>query len=253
MPGLPFTDRCRNTGSIAALRRTNFAEVVTQMDAFARERRMMVDGQLRTNDVTSPHLVAAMQDIPRERFVPPAKTALAYLDCDLEVLPATAGGPARYLLKPMVLGKLLEIAEVKPTDRALDIGCATGYSTAVLGRVAAEVVAIEEEPSLAQTASANLAAQKAANATVRTGMLTAGASSDAPFDVILINGAVDFVPDALSAQLADGGRLVCMMRRGAAGHGMLFRASAGNVSGRAVFDSSAPMLPGFARTPAFAF
>ncbi|HET9903228.1 MAG TPA: protein-L-isoaspartate O-methyltransferase [Xanthobacteraceae bacterium] len=217
------------------------------MDAFALARRNMVDGQLRTNDVTDPRLIAAFQDIPRERFVPSDKVPLAYLDCDLEV------GPGRYLLKPLVLAKLIEIATVRPGDRALDIACATGYSTAVLARLAAQVIAVEEEPSLAQAARANLSALKAANARVHDGALAQGAPQHGPFDVIVINGAVEFVPDSLSAQLAEGGRLVCVVRQGPVGRGMLFQASAGHVSGRSVFDSAAPLLPGFQRAAAFVF
>jgi protein-L-isoaspartate(D-aspartate) O-methyltransferase len=223
------------------------------MDDFARARQMMVDGQLRINDVTDPHLLAAVQDVPRERFVPPEKAALAYLDCDLEVLAAGPDRPARCLLKPLVLAKLLEIAKVEPTDRALDVGCATGYSTAVLARLAAEVVAVEEEASLAQAAAANLKALKVTNAAVHTGALAAGASGQGPFDVILINGAVEVLPEALTGQLAEGGRLVCVMRQGPVGRGTVFQASAGHVSGRSVFDSVAPVLPGFTRAPAFVF
>ncbi|MBX6427075.1 MAG: protein-L-isoaspartate O-methyltransferase [Variibacter sp.] len=223
------------------------------MDVFARARRMMVDGQLRTNDVTNPHLIAAVQDVPRERFVPPEKADLAYIDSDLAVQPAGPGRPARYLLKPLVLAKLIEIAKVAPTDRALDVGCTTGYSTAVLARLAASVVAVEEEPALAKAAAENLAAIGIENATVRTGPLTAGAPTDGPFDVILINGAVEFLPEALTAQLAEGGRLVCVMKRGPVGRGMVFYASGGHVSGRSEFDAAAPVLPGFARAPAFVF
>jgi protein-L-isoaspartate(D-aspartate) O-methyltransferase len=223
------------------------------MDVFARARRMMVDGQLRINDVTNPYLIAAIDDVPRERFVPQAKVDLAYLDCDLELRSAEADSPARYLLKPLVLAKLIEIAGVAEHDRVLDIGCASGYSTAVLARLAARVVALEEDAELARIATANLAAEKIGNALVRTGPLPGGAAADAPFDVILVNGAVEFIPETLSASLADGGRLVCVMRRGPVGSGMVFHSFGGHVSGRAIFDATAPLLPGFARAPSFVF
>ncbi len=223
------------------------------MDAFARARRMMVDGQLRINDVTNPYLIAAFQDLPRERFVPANKAELAYLDCDLEVLPARVDQQPRYLLKPLVIAKLIELADVTASDCVLDIGCATGYSTAVLSSLAARVVAVEEVAELARAAEANLAALKPGNVVVRTSPLTGGSAADGPFDVILVNGAVEFLPDPLTAQLVEGGRLVCVMRRGPVGNGMVLRASGGHVSGRAAFDAAAPMLPGFARAPAFVF
>lgn len=223
------------------------------MDAFARARRMMVDGQIRTNDVNNPRLIAALEEIPRERFAPPGKTDLAYLDCDLEVLPGAGERPARYLLKPLVLARLIEIAAPGPSERALDVGCATGYSAAVLARLATRVVAVEEEPILARSAAANLAALKAADFAVHTGPLAEGAEREGPFDVILINGAVEFLPPALTRQLGEGGRLVCVMRKGPVGQAMVFRASEGHLSGRAVFDAMAPLLPGFVQSAAFVF
>jgi len=170
------------------------------------------------------------------------------------VLAAAESEPARYLLKPVVVGRLIETAAVKETDRVLDIGCATGYSTAILARIAKSVTALEEEPTLAAAATANLAVLKVANATVVTGPLADGAAGDARFDVILINGAVEDVPPAILAQLAGDGRLVCVMQRGPVGQGTLFTAlSGGHASGRSVFGASAPFLPGFTKAPAFVF
>jgi protein-L-isoaspartate(D-aspartate) O-methyltransferase len=225
------------------------------MDAFAQARRMMVDGQLRTNDVTNPYLIAAFENVPRERFVPEAKRALAYLDLDLPVSPDGSQGPVRYLLKPLVLAKLLEIAEVKSSDTVLDVGCATGYSSAILAQIAASVVAIEGDAALAAQATGNLSALGVTNAVVETGPLTEGARQvpDRRFDVILLNGAVEVIPEALERQLAEGGRLICVKQEGPVGRGMLFTATKGHISGRAVFDSVAPLLPGFARKPAFVF
>ncbi len=222
------------------------------MLSFAAARRYMVDGQLRINDVTDPRLVGALQAVPRERFVPAEKAELAYIDRDLPVWPGRDGHP-RYLLKPLVLAKLIEIADVQDANRVLDIGCTTGYSTAVLAALAKEVVALEDDPSLVRTAEANCAALGRGNVVVREGSLAEGAPNDGPYDVILLNGAVEVVPESLSAQLAEHGRLVCVLRQGPVGKGVLYHRSAGALSGRAVFDAAAPLLPGFARPPAFTF
>jgi protein-L-isoaspartate(D-aspartate) O-methyltransferase len=219
---------------------------------FATARRMMVDGQIRTSDVTDLRLVGAMLELPRERFVPESKAALAYLDLDIAVTPET-GGEARHLLKPMVLAKLLEAADVQDTDDVLDVGCATGYSAAVLARLARSVVALEQEPTLARHARENLQAVKAANAAAVIGPLTAGWPSRAPYDVILLDGAIEVAPEALFHQLKDGGRLVTVLGRTPNGRAMLYTSASGDVSGRAIFDASAATLPGFAAVPAFVF
>jgi protein-L-isoaspartate(D-aspartate) O-methyltransferase len=218
---------------------------------FANARRMMVEGQVRTSDVTDPRLLAAMLEVPREAFVPAARADFAYLDRDLTV--HGSGAAARCLLKPMVLAKLIQAAEVDESDRVLDVACATGYSSAVLAHLSAQVVALEEDGVLARTAADTLHALGIANVAVRTGALTLGSPADGPYDVVVVNGAVEVMPDALCAQLKDGGRLVCVMRRGGVGRAMLYRSVEGDVSGRPIFDASAPLLPGFARPPAFVF
>lgn len=223
------------------------------MAAFVAARRLMIDGQLRINDVTNPRLIGAIQNIPRERFVPADLAELAYMDRDLEVQGAVAGAAPRYLIKPLVLAKLLEIADIGPQDRVLDIGCTTGYSSAVIAGLAREVVALESDAGLAETAAANVAALRIGNVTVRTGPLELGAQSDSPFDVIVIGGAVELVPEALAGQLSPQGRLVCVLREGPVGKGMIYRAGAGVLSGRSVFNAAAPLLPGFAKPRAFAF
>jgi protein-L-isoaspartate(D-aspartate) O-methyltransferase len=223
------------------------------MASFENARRMMVDGQVRTNDVTDPHIVAAMLELPREHFVPASKTDLAYLDLDLPVTEPQPGAAARCLLKPMVLAKLLQAAEIKVSDHVLDVGCVTGYSSAVLAHIAASVVAIEDDPELARTANANLTALGITTVTFRTAELPVGAPADGPYDAILINGCVDAVPEALLAQLKDGGRLVCVVRHGGAGKAMLYLANGGSISGRSIFDASAPVLPGFVVPPVFVF
>jgi protein-L-isoaspartate(D-aspartate) O-methyltransferase len=216
---------------------------------FAAARRMMVDGQVRTADVTDARIVAAMLDIARERFVPAASAALAYLDCDLPV--GTGAARTRCLLKPMVLAKMVQAAEIDPTDHVLDVGCATGYSAAVLGRIAATVSALEEDKGLAQAAAAALAGIP--NVTPVHGPLAAGWAKAAPYDVIVLEGATDVAPQALCDQLKDGGRLVCVLGSGPGSKAMIYRRSGADIGVRPLFDAAAPLLHGFAKPPVFAF
>lgn len=217
------------------------------MADFASERRHMVDGQIRPNDVTDLRVITAMLEVPRELFVPPAAAALAYLDRDL-----TAGeGGARRLLKPMVLAKLLNAAEIAETDRVLDVGCAGGYAAALLGRIAGQVVALEQDAGLAKAAKAALSALP--NVSVVTGPLVAGWPQSAPYDLILIEGATEIEPQAYCSQLKDGGRLLCILGSPPGAKAMLYRRSGTELAGRAIFDAAATLLPGFAKAPAFAF
>jgi protein-L-isoaspartate(D-aspartate) O-methyltransferase len=215
------------------------------MTDFAAARRNMVDGQVRTADVTDLRIQAAMQDVPRERFVPPQAASLAYLDLDLAV------GGGRRLLKPMVLSKLIQAAGIAPTDRVLDVGCATGYAAMVLARMAAEVVALEEDEDLARAARTALAGQS--RVTVVKGPLADGWVAGAPYDVILLEGATDFSPQALCRQLNNGGRLVCVLGGGAGAKAVLYYRSGEEVGSRPIFEATAPLLPGFAKPAAFAF
>jgi protein-L-isoaspartate(D-aspartate) O-methyltransferase len=217
---------------------------------FAAARRMMVEGQIRTYDVTDLRVLAVMLEVPREHFVPEDKQALAYVDRDLVVAPD--GHAPRYLLKPAVLARLIQEAEVAATDRVLDVGCATGYSSAVLGKLAASVVALEEDPHLGSTAKQKLGAIGATNVAVMNGSLVAGAPAEAPFDVIVLNGATEVPPLSLCRQLADGGRLVCVFGR-APGRATIYRSISGHVTGHPAFDSAAPLLPGFAKPAEFVF
>jgi protein-L-isoaspartate(D-aspartate) O-methyltransferase len=224
------------------------------MVSFAAARRMMVDGQVRTNDVTDIRIIGAFEDVPRERFVPPQLVDLAYLDRDLAVTAARPGAPARYLIKPMVLAKLVQALDLGAADKVLDVGCASGYSAAIVAHVAGAVVALEEDAALAAQAAEILRAAECGHAIVRTGALPEGAPADGPYDAILIEGAVEFVPPQLCAQLKEGGRLVCVLKSGGAlGKAMLYRWQRGELSGRPLFDASAPLLAGFVRPPAFVF
>jgi protein-L-isoaspartate(D-aspartate) O-methyltransferase len=223
-----------------------------RMIDFAEARHMMVDGQVRTYDVTDLRVLAAMLEIPREHFVPEDKQALAYADRDQVVANAKDGRAARYLLKPAVLARLVQEAEIAETDRVLDVGCATGYSSAILSKLAGTVFALEDDPRLASVAKEKLAALGATNVMVATGALTAGAPAHAPYDVILLNGATEVVPQGLCRQLKNGGRLACVFGR-SPGRATIYRSGSGHVTGHAVFDAAAPLLPGFAKPPGFVF
>jgi protein-L-isoaspartate(D-aspartate) O-methyltransferase len=219
---------------------------------FAAARRIMVDSQVRPNDVTDLRLIAAMQALPRERFLPAEHADLAYLDFDVPAT-AEAGKPTRRLLKPMVLAKLIQAAEIAEGDHVLDVGCATGYSSAVLGRLAHTVVALEQDAGLAELARENLRALGGNKVEVAIGPLSAGWPLQAPYDVIVLNGAFDITPKALLRQLKPGGRLVGVLGRGPLGKAMLYCSIGGESGGRPIFDAAAPLLPGFAAPAAFVF
>jgi protein-L-isoaspartate(D-aspartate) O-methyltransferase len=220
---------------------------------FEQARRAMVDGQVRTSDVTDLSLIAAMLEIPREAFVPQAQADLAYLDRDVVIADATATGPARYLMKPMVLARLIQAADPSPRDSVLVIGAGTGYAAAVISRLAGKVVALEENESLFQQARSVLPSLGSSNVTVIHGPLADGAPASGPYDVILIDGGVEIVPDLLCGQLTSGGRLVAVVSSGPLGKAKLFQSVKGKCSGRELFDANAPVLPGFSVAPAFVF
>lgn len=214
---------------------------------FAEARRFMIEGQIRTNEVTNPGIVGGMLNLPRENFVPEAVRTLAYSDREIEV------APGREILTPMTLGKLLVAADIQPDEIVLDVGCATGYGAALVARLAQSVVALEEDAALADKASENLAALGVQNVAVVSGPLAEGHAAEAPYDVILIEGSVEVVPDALAAQLKPEGRLVVVHGRGRSARGTIFRATQNGLSGFPMFDAAAPLLPGFAQPSAFVF
>ena len=215
------------------------------MTDFAAARRNMVDGTIRTADVTDLRLLSAFQETARERFVPANVASLAYVDFDLPV------AARRFLMQPRVLSKLLQVGDIKGTDRVLDVGCATGYGAAILSRIGAHVVALEEDAELARMARESLADRP--NVEVVSGSLAAGWAAAAPFDVIVVEGATEVVPETLLRQLSDGGRLLCVLGGDPAAKAMLYRRCGDDVGGRTVFDAAAPVLPGFSRPLAFAF
>jgi protein-L-isoaspartate(D-aspartate) O-methyltransferase len=216
-------------------------------------RRAMVDGQVRTNDVTHLGLIAAMLDTPREFFVPQGQAAMAYLDRDVLIADATATEPARYLMKPVVLARLIQAADPSPRDRVLVLGAGSGYAAAVMSRLAAAVVALEQNEALVQRAGAVLSSLGCLNVVVVHGVLTGGAPGSAPYDLILIDGGVESVPEGLSGQLSSRGRLVAVVGTGPIGKATLFQSINGKFSDRVLFDANAPMLPGFQAAPAFVF
>jgi len=217
------------------------------MTDFAAARRNMVEGQVRTADVTDLRIQSAMLEIPRERFVPPALAELAYVDLDLPV--GEAG--SRRLVKAMVFAKLIHAADISSADRVLDVGCTTGYGAAVLARLAREVFALEEDEDLAQMARSALSDQQ--NVKLVTGPLIAGWPQVAPYDVIVLEGATEIVPQAFISQLRDGGRLVGILGSGPGAKAVLYCRSRDELGGRPIFDASAAVLPGFAKSPVFAF
>jgi protein-L-isoaspartate(D-aspartate) O-methyltransferase len=226
------------------------------MTDFAAARRMMVDGQVRTADVTDLRLLAAMLELPRERFFPDDKASLAYLDLDAPV--SAPGQPVRRLLKPMVLAKLIQAAGIAASDHVLDVGCASGYSTALLSHLAGSVVGLEEDAALARQAADALSwAGKSwadlPNAKIVTGPLAQGCAGEGPYDVILLQGSAEVIPPALFDQLKNGGRLIGVLGRGPQGKAMFYRRADGDISGRPVFDAAAGALPGFAKPPEFVF
>ena len=220
---------------------------------FALARRMMVDGQVRTSDVTDLRIIAAMLELPRERFVSAADTDLAYLDTDVPAVGAAAGEQVRHLLKPMVLAKLVQAAAVKAEDRVLDVGCATGYSAALLARLARSVAALEQDPVLARLARENLAAVGAGNVDGRDRRLDGRLATRCPLRRGVRQWCNREHARTLCGQLKDGGRLVAVVGRAPVSRAMLYCSVQGDVSGRPIFDAAAPLLPGFAAPPAFVF
>lgn len=216
------------------------------MADFTATRRNMVESQIRTNAVTHEVLLAALAEIPREKFVPEALRGVAYIDEDL---PLKKG---RYLMEPLVLAKLLQLAAITPDDVVLDIGCGTGYSAALLSKLANTVVALESDPELAARATATLSELSIDNVVVVTAPLAGGYAKQAPYDVIVFNGSVPRIPETIARQLADGGRLVAVVGEGV-GQGTLMTRNRGILAQRPVFDAATPILPDFVQEPGFVF
>jgi protein-L-isoaspartate(D-aspartate) O-methyltransferase len=221
------------------------------MSGFAAARQKMVDGQVRPSDVTDIRIIDAMLTVPREAFVPRSKQALAYLDLDLDV---SENGPVRRcLIKPAVIAKLLQAAEIQSTDHVLVAGCATAYVAALAARIAARVTALENDTPLAAEAQKVLAGLGVNNVTVKAGATADGDDANAPFDVIFLCGATEIAPERLYGQLAEGGRLVGISAAANPPRAVLVTRSSHDFGSRPLFDATAPVLPGLARTPGFVF
>lgn len=210
------------------------------MADFAAARQHMVDSQIRTNKVFGPELVAALLEVPREIFVPDALRPVAYIDKDLDC------GNRRHLMEPMVFARLVELLGIATDDIVLDIGCGSGYSSAILSRLASTVVAIEADVALAQMAQTNLSGLGIDNVVIIEGILAAGYPDQAPYNGILLGGAVGEISPAMTDQLADGGRLCGILRPpGEVGRAVLATRIGTVISRQAVFDANTSMLPGF--------
>ena len=208
----------------------------------------MVESQLRTNRVSDRRVLEAFETVARELFVPEGKRGIAYIDKDMAV------AEDRYLMEPRVLARLLQAAAVEAGDMVLVIGCGTGYSCAILAQLAATVVALECDAGLVEKANHTLSELGIDNAVVVEGALTDGYAKQAPYNVILIAGAVSEVPPAIGDQLAEGGRLVTVVRdRAGIGRATLMQRTPGAISSRTLFDAATPFLPGFAREAGFVF
>lgn len=218
------------------------------MADISKARQNMVDCQLRTNKVVDEALIARFETVPRERFVEESVRSIAYVDEDVSM------GSGRYLIAPMVLARILQELAISPNEVVLDVGCGTGYSSAVLSGLADTVVALEENHELATRANDLLTELAADNAIVVEAPLSEGYATQGPYDIILVGGAIASVPSALTDQLIDGGRLVAIIDDGKGqGKAILMIKRHGTVSQRELFDASVPRLPGFEPKMGFVF
>jgi protein-L-isoaspartate(D-aspartate) O-methyltransferase len=220
------------------------------MTDFTLARRNMIDGQLRPNRVTNNQLLAAIADLPRERFLPSGLRSVAYADEDVPL------GNGRHLMEPMVLARLIQTLQPQPEDKALVVASGAGYGAALLARLVKSVVALESDAKLAGSAEQTMRELGIAGLRLVSGPLELGCAAEAPYDVILIEGAVQHVPSAIVDQLAEGGRLgtvIAAASAGVLGVAQLVVKEGGVASGRPIFDAGTPALPGFATPPRFTF
>lgn len=214
---------------------------------FARARDIMVESQVRPSDVTDTRIIHAMRTLPRERFAPAQKRTLAYADIELEV------APGRTLMRPRDLAKLIQSLAPQASERALEIAGATGYGAAVLAACCKEVITLDPDSSLSFAAGAALESCALKNVKPVSTATVDGWKDEGPYDVMLVNGSAEIVPDAWLAQLAPGGRLGVIVRQGAAGSARIYTRAADSVAYRTVFDAAPPVAPGLERPASFAF
>ena len=211
-------------------------------------RRNMVESQIRTNRITHQGIIKGFEEVPREMFVPDYLATVAYIDEKLMV------SKGRYLLEPMVLAMLLQAAKIKNEDVVLEIGCGTGYSTAIISRLAGTVVAVEEDKALANLATENLVELGVDNAAIMTNPLINGYNKQQPYNVIVFSGSVTSIPQNIVEQVADNGRIVAVVNKNdSLGKGVLITKFGSSVSTEEIFDAWTPYLPGFERLPSFRF
>ena len=218
---------------------------------FAGLRQRMVDNQIRPSEITDRELIRAFREVPRELFVQPADQAFAYSDLELR-LPGS-GGADRRMIDPVQLARLLQMLQLGPASKALVVGCGTGYSAAIASRLAGRVIAVEEDPALAALARENLQKLNASNATVVEAKLSNGHPDEAPYDGILIDGAVEFVPDELIDQLRTEGLLAAIERQERISRAMLYERIGSDSARWPQFEAWASLLPGFEREREFVF
>lgn len=218
----------------------------------ALQRKNMVESQVRPNDVTDRRIINAMLNVPREAFLPTALKPIAYIDETLPLVKAADGAPARGLMAPRVFAKLVQLAEVSESDIVLDVGGLTGYSAAVIARLAQTVVVLESDPALAETATKALEELGVDNAAVVTGDLEVGYPSEGPYDAIIVEGTIDAMPPGLLDQLKDGGRLVAI-ESGIPSEGVIWRRMGRTFDRRIAFEAAAPIVPGFQKNREFVF
>src|ERR1700724_2306779 len=248
----------KGLGKIMQDTRLEDAGIADRLSQSALHRRTMVDCQIRTFDVTDQPLLARMLEVPREHFLPGKLAPLAYSEIGLQLKPAGPGGERRTLLPPLVLARLIQAGGVVSTGTVLDVGAASGYSSALLAGLAGRVVALESERSLFHTLRSNLAAFGLAKGQTNLAPLGEGAPKEPPFDLIFINGAVEANLEPLFAQLEDGGRLVAIKPfrcgpTGCGGKAVRYEKIDGGKGYRVLFDASAPVLEAFRQDAQFIF
>ncbi len=222
------------------------------MSEFAAARINMIESQVRPNGITDRRIIAALEGLAREDFVPAGRRVVAYVDEDVALAPSDASKGPRYLIEVMALARMLQQAVIRPEDKILAVGAGTGYGAAVMASLGHAVTALEQDPGLAAEARRNLA--RFGNVTVCEGALAAGAPAAGPFDVILVEGRVEEVPQALLGQLADAGRLVAVVGETEMAKAIVYTRSGDAIAAREVFDASVARLPGFEKKkPAFVF
>ena len=215
------------------------------MTDYKARRTMMVDTQVRPSDVTKFPIIDAMLNVPREDFVPASLREAAYIGENIAL------GANCVMLEPRTLAKMLDALSIEPDHVVLDLGCGLGYSTAILAKMAEFVVAVEEDADYATQAQNILSESGVDNAAVMQGSLRDGAAKSAPYDIVMIQGAVEVVPDAILAQLRDGGRIACIFAEGALGVVRIGHKIDGAVNWRYAFNAGAPVLSGFQKEAAF--